>query len=173
MSEHTLDEVKAAWAHGYQGLSPKEIGRRVRGFAALVRGIAKTGRVTPSEFGRRMGLNTGEASELFSGFAAFGMEMDESGNIVGAALTTKQTPHSLSFGGKKLFAWCALDTLFIPGLLDQVAEVESTCPVSSTTVRLRVTPEGVSTVDPTDAVLSVVLPGSGVSASEIGLASPT
>ena len=173
VSGRTLDEVKAAWARGYEGLSQEEIDRRVRGFATLVRGIAKTGTVTPDEFCRQTGSSADEASQLFSGLAASGMEVDESGNIVGAALTTTPTPHALSFGGRSLFAWCALDTLFIPGLLDEVAEVESTCPASGTDVRLVVTPEGVSTVDPGDAALSVVLPGVGASGSEIGLASPT
>lgn len=168
-----LDEVKAAWAQGYEGLSREEIDRRVRAFTALVRGIAKTGAVTPEEFGRQTGASADEARELFSGFAAFGMEVDDSGNIIGAALTTTRTPHTLSFGGRKLFAWCALDTLFIPGLLDEVAEVESTCPVSGSDIRLVVTPEGVTAVHPPDAVLSVVLPGGGSPAGAIGLASPT
>ena len=170
---NTLGEVKAAWARGYEGLSSEELDRRVRGFAALVRGIAETGAVTPDEFGHQTGLNVDEATELFSVFAALGMQVNESGNIVGAALTTTPTPHSLSFGGRKLYAWCALDALFIPGLLDEVAAVESTCPVSSTDVRLTVAPEGVTSVDPTDAVLSVVVPSVTSSVLEIGLASPT
>ena len=173
MNDVSLDEVKAAWARVYAGRSQEEIHQHVRAFAALVRGIAKTGAVTPDDFRRRTGLNTVEVSALFSGFTALGMEVDESGNIVGAALTATQTPHTLSFGGKKLFAWCALDTLFIPGWLDEVAEVESTCPISITDVRLIVTPEGVKSVDPTDAVLSVILPAVGSSAPAIGLASPT
>jgi len=119
---YALDDVKAAWALGYRGLSEETIHQRVRGLATIVRGIAKNGAVTPDDFGLQMGLCADAASELFSGFAAFGMELDESENIVGAALTTTPTAHSLSFGGKKkLFAWCALDTLFIPGLLDEVA----------------------------------------------------
>ena len=70
------------------------------------------------------------------------MQFDETGNVVGAALTTLPTPHRVSFGGSfgdsfggDLFAWCALDTLFIPGLLDQTADVESTCPVSNSPIR--------------------------------------
>ena len=89
------------------------------------------------------------------------------------SLTTTKTPHALSLEGRTLYAWCALDTLFIPGLLDQVAEVESTCPTSGTRVRLIVTPEGVTSVDPTHAVLSVVLPAGDDSDAGIGLASPT
>lgn len=173
MSERALDTAKAAWARGYQGLSQQETDRRVHGLAALIRSIAKTGAVTADDFGRQTGLEADKANELFSGFAALGMELDGSGNVIGAALTTTPTPHRISFGGRKLFAWCALDTLFIPGFVGEVAEVESTCPVSSTNVRLIVAPGGVLSVDPPDAVLSVDLPGVGSSPSEIGLASLT
>ena len=68
MKEYTLDEVKKAWASGYQAHTQAEINRRVQGFAALVRGIAATGAVAPDEFGRRIGLNAKEAAEVFSAF---------------------------------------------------------------------------------------------------------
>jgi len=51
-----------------------------------------------------------------------GMESGDSGNIVGAALTTRETPHKVRLSGRDLYAWCALDTLFIPGLLGEDAE---------------------------------------------------
>ncbi len=72
MSGARLDEVKAAWARVYAGLSQEEINQRVRGFAALVRGIAKTGAVTPDDFRRQTGLNAVEVSARFSGFTCPG-----------------------------------------------------------------------------------------------------
>jgi alkylmercury lyase len=173
VSRIALDEAKAAWARVYEGLSQEEIDQRVMGFTALVRGIAEVGAVTPEDFSRDTSLNTTQAGVLFSSLAAFGLERDEAGRIVGAALTTKRTPHVIGVGGKQFFAWCALDTLFIPGLLGEVGEVESMCPVSQTLVRLTVAPEGVRTADPPGAVLSVVLPGVGSSDATTGPASPT
>lgn len=173
MSRTALEHAKASWALAYEGLTQEEIDQRVMGFGVLVRGIAEAGAVTPDEFSHNISLDPAEASELFSRLAAFGLESDETGRIVGAALTTKPTPHKIRIAGKRLFAWCALDTLFIPGLLGEVGEVESTCPVSQVPVRLTVTPEGVQVVDPPDAVLSVVLPGLGSSGATTGPASPT
>ncbi len=173
MSRTALEDAKAAWARAYEGLTREEIDQRVMGFSALVRGIADAGAVTPDEFSRTTSLDPARATELFSSLAAFGVECDEQGRIVGAALTTKPTPHVIRIAGKQLFAWCALDTLFIPGLVGKVGEVESTCPASQAPVRLTVTPKGVQTVDPPDAVLSVVLPGVGSSGSTTGPASPT
>jgi alkylmercury lyase len=168
-----LEQAKAAWGRAYEGLAQQQIDERVMGFTALVRGIAERGGITPEEFRRNTSLSSTQASELFSSLTAFGLERDEAGRIVGAALTTKRTPHAIGIGGRQLFAWCALDTLFIPGLLGEDGEVESTCPVSQLPVRLSVTPDGVRTVDPPGSVLTVVLPGFASSDASTGPASPT
>ncbi len=168
-----LDEAKVAWARSYEGLTDEEVDRRVMGFTALVRGIAANGVVTPEDFSRDTSLSPAQASELFESLAAFGLERDAAGRIVGAALTTRPTLHAIFIPGRKLFAWCALDTLFIPGLLGEVAEVESRCPGSRVPIQLTVTPVGVHAVSPPGAVLSVVLPGAGSSGATIGPASPT
>ncbi len=76
-------------------------------------------------------------------------------------------------GGKELYAWCSLDTLFIPGLLGEDAEISSTCPVSGDPIRLRVTPAGVQNFSPPDAVVSIVLPNVGQESIRTGPASPT
>lgn len=172
MSLTALEEAKAAWSRVYEGLTQKEIDQRVMGLSTLVRGIAQVGAVTPADFSRSTSLDPTQARELFSSLAAFGLERDEAGNIIGAALTTRSTPHSIGIAGKQLFAWCALDTLFIPGLLGEVGEVASTCPISQVAVRLTVKPDGVHTSHPRGAVLSVVLPGVGLEATT-GPASPT
>lgn len=171
-------EVKAAWARGYENQPIQQINRSLLGLSALVRGIARRGVITPDEFSRSVGLGLEDAGALFAGFAEAGMDMDDGGNIIGAVLTAKPTPHGFLFNGTKRYAWCALDTLFLPGLLgpellDGVAEVESTCPVTKRPVRLEVAPEGVASVDPAETVISVVLPGIGSDISRIGLASPT
>jgi alkylmercury lyase len=74
-------------------------------------------------------------------------------------------------GGRRFYAWCALDTLFIPGLVGKPAEVSSHCPVSGAEIRLSVALQGVVEYEPSDAVLSVFLPGA--SGLLTGPASPT
>lgn len=68
------------------------------------------------------------------------------------------SPHRLTIDGRRLSAWCAWDTLFLPELLGKTAMVESTSPTSGATVNLTVTPERVEQVDPTDARISFLLP---------------
>ncbi len=173
MGHSGLEEAKRAWATSYAGLDQEQIDQRVLGFAALVEGIARAGAVSPEEFASRLGIEASRAVDVFAGLAAMGVQLDERGNVVGAALTVRQTAHRVQVGGRELYAWCALDTLFIPGLLGEDAEVASTCPVSGEPVRVLVTPDGVQHFSPPDAAISVVLPGAGHSPAQIGPASPT
>ena len=171
MSRSTLEEAKRAWSQGSEGLSEEEVGRQALGFGAIVRGIAERGAVSPDEFAKELGLEPAAARELFEGFARAGVELDEAGNISGAALTTTKTPHEVQMSGRTFYAWCALDTLFIPGLVGEPAEVISRCPVSGAEIRLSVSPQGVVEHSPREAALSVFLPGA--SSLLTGPASPT
>jgi len=67
-------------------------------------------------------------------------------------------PHNLTVGGRRHSAWCAWDTLFLPQLLGQTAEIESSSPASGDSIRLTVTPEAVAQVDPAGAHMSFLLP---------------
>ncbi len=168
-----LEEAKRAWATHYAGLSQEEIDRRVLGFSAVIQGIARFGAISPEEFASELGIEPSRAQALFAELARMGVQMDEQGNVVGAALTARQTAHRIQVGGKELYAWCALDTLFIPGLLGEEADVSSTCPGSGEPVRITITPAGVRDFSPADAVVSVVLPNGGHATARTGPASPT
>jgi hypothetical protein len=58
--------------------------------------------------------------------------------------------------------WCAWDALFIPPFLGQVVEVEAVCPATQQPIKLSVTPERVDSYEPLTAVISVVVPGTGM-----------
>ena len=66
--------------------------------------------------------------------------------------------HRFKIDGRTLLAWCAWDTLFLPQLLGQTAEVDSTGPNASDRIRLTVTPERLERVEPVDAHMSFLLP---------------
>jgi alkylmercury lyase len=173
MTDYTLEDAKRAWASTYDGLSQDEIDRRVRGLTALVRAVLDEGAISSDRFAQLVRLPVSTARELFSGLTAMGMQSDEDGKIVGAALTVRETPHRVRLRERELYAWCALDTLFIPGLVGATAHVRSTCPVSGSEVSVTVSPGGVDAFEPAGAALSVVLPGVGSTPSLTGPASPT
>ncbi|MFQ5639662.1 MAG: organomercurial lyase [bacterium] len=57
-----------------------------------------------------------------------------------------------------LSTWCAWDSLLLPALLNQTAEVESACPQTGDPIRLTIWPEYVQKWEPQEAVVSFVLP---------------
>jgi alkylmercury lyase len=83
-------------------------------------------------------------------------EWDEQGRVVGLGLTLQLTPHRLELEGRTLFAWCALDALLFPILLERPASIESPCRGTGELVHIEVTSAGIEMVEPTAAVVSIV-----------------
>ncbi|SDP76572.1 alkylmercury lyase [Actinopolyspora xinjiangensis] len=85
-------------------------------------------------------------------------EYDAAGRIIGCGLTLRATGHRFTVDESELYTWCALDTLIFPSMLGRTARVESRCPATATPVRLIVTPDEITHLEPTTAVLSLVTP---------------
>ena len=101
-----------------------------------------------------LGIDRDEAQEFLREVA----ERDAEDNVVGiVGLSLNDHPHRFSVNGKRMSAWCAEDTLFLPAVLGQTATVESESPLSKDTVRLRVSPQRVEEVSPPGAVVSMVI----------------
>lgn len=84
------------------------------------------------------------------------VQRDEQGRVVAfAGLSLKQTSHALEVDGRTLYAWCALDTLFLPELLGRPARIRSTSPDTGDTVTLIVEGSTVRDVSPEGAVLTL------------------
>ncbi|WP_022906738.1 organomercurial lyase MerB [Curtobacterium sp. B18] len=82
----------------------------------------------------------------------------EYGRIIGQGLTLRPTPHRFEVNGEQLYTWCALDTLIFPTLLGTSARVESVSPASGNPINVTVGPDGVQSVSPETAVVSLVNP---------------
>ncbi len=92
-------------------------------------------------------------------------EYDGDGNLVGAlGLSQRNHPHQFTLNDRKLSTWCAWDALFIPGLLERTAEVESRCPATKERVSIRISKNRVETIEPPESVLTLAVPqGAGES----------
>jgi alkylmercury lyase len=75
--------------------------------------------------------------------------------------------HRIEVDRSAVYGWCAWDTLFITEILGAEAQVESTDPNDRTPVRLTVTPQGVTSLQPPGAVMSLLLPDGGLGADAI------
>lgn len=91
-----------------------------------------------------------------------GAQFDERGRLTAfGGLSLTPTAHRFRIGERELYTWCAADTLFLPALLGVSAVVESTCPVTGSTIRVRVAPDGIEGADPAEAVVSFIVPAEG------------
>ena len=86
------------------------------------------------------------------------VELDNHGNLVGIGLTLRPTPHRFEVEGRTLFTWCALDALIFPAIIKKPVSIESPCPVTGTRVKVQVTHDRVEKVEPSSAVVSIVIP---------------
>lgn len=84
---------------------------------------------------------------------------DHQGRVLGfGGLAAAEMQHRFEVDGRRLWTWCAWDSLFIPEILGKQARVTSRDPESGETVRLVVSPEQVESVEPKDAVVSFLVP---------------
>lgn len=162
MQEFKVDEVIDAWASRTDSRINEEnslINEGISLTTQLLKLLAKGLPVSSEMLAVQSGLPLEQIEALFDKFESNGGEFNEDGNLVGAALTLNPTPHRFRVNGKQLFTWCSLDAIFLPGLLEQTAEVESACPVTGDPIRLTITPDGIVEANPKQVVLSITIPG--------------
>jgi alkylmercury lyase len=87
-----------------------------------------------------------------------GVDWDEAGRLVGVGLTLRPTPHTFTFDGRTVYAFCASDTLTFPIILGRSGVIKSEAPGTGQPIRVEVTPERVVRTDPPTTVVSLVRP---------------
>lgn len=90
-----------------------------------------------------------------------GVFRDESGRVVGfwgQAIDKLDPEYRLVRDDNTTYAWCALDTLFIPGILGKAVRVEASDPISGEAISVVVDAHGPREVTPTSARVSMLIP---------------
>lgn len=156
MQNLSLADIITAWQERTQRDSPLRLTAIcIRSMQLLAEGQP----VSAAQLAEAGQIPVVEITDTLNQLNQCGCEFDGQGNLRGAILTLNPTAHQFQVNGHNLFAWCALDTLFLPGLLQQPAQVESTCPVTGTKIRLTITPDEIKALDPPETVLSITIPG--------------
>ena len=89
----------------------------------------------------------------------WGIHYDHRNQIVAYwGLSIHPTQHHFEVDGHKLFTWCAWDTLFLPEILQADVRVESQCATTRARIRLTLSPDRVTHVQPRNAVISFMTP---------------
>lgn len=137
---------------GVLGYKPEEVRLLLQVLRALARGRPVTGAEIDA-----IAADLGWTPEAAQAFLRPLTERDAGDAIIGVlpGLSLGEHPHSFWVNGRRMSTWCAEDTLLLPALLGQTATIESTSPLSREPVRLMVAPDGVRSVNPPGAVVSI------------------
>lgn len=152
--------INEQWIKEFLGTFPDEFIQlnetEQRISAQIYRLLAETGKpVSVQSLAKSLNLPESEVHQVLDDWT--GLFYDDENKIVGYwGLALGKTAHRFAVNGHTLYAWCALDSLFIPQIIGRTAQVESLDPVSKEVVRLTVTPEGVEQVEPSGAVTSLM-----------------
>jgi len=150
-----LDSLAAAVAKAAPGFD----GEQERIALEVYRRLTEGSPAPASGVAERAGVEVDRVQQLLATWP--GVYLDGDGSVIGfwGLATNKLSPsHRLEVDGRELFAWCAWDTLFLPGILGATAKVESACPTTGDVVSLVVSPQGVLQVSHPSAVVSFLLP---------------
>jgi alkylmercury lyase len=140
---------------GVQKTMTEFIGRDVARFMApMIRLLAQGQPVAVERIGAEAGVSVEEIESWLH--AQPGTDWDDGGRLLGFGLTQRPTRHRYIVDGRVLFTFCAADTLIFTPILGRPATVESSCPTTGDPIRIELTPQAVTSVDPTTAVVSHV-----------------
>jgi alkylmercury lyase len=151
-----IDHIVEAWSDNQKTSFSKDESRLIQ---AIYSALSEGQPLSAEQASESSGIPLRSVGIAYRYMRRRGADFDADGKLIGNALTLRPTPHKFRVGGQQLYAWCALDTMFIPGLIGNTAEVESTCGATGEPIRLRISPTGIEAVEPADAVLSVTIPG--------------
>ncbi|MDC3415197.1 organomercurial lyase MerB [Terrihalobacillus insolitus] len=125
-------------------------------FRPLLKMLAEGDPVTIEAIAAATGKPVDEMREVLKTLPS--VELNEQGSIVGFGLTLVPTPHRFKVDGKELYTWCALDTLMFPEFIGHKVHIESPCYSTGEPIRLTVESDRVVSLEPTTAVVSIVIP---------------
>ncbi len=156
-SKHYIDKIKKILI---ETISPQALLQEMVPLCVQIMRLLVEGHpIPPEQIASICHIPVNEAGNHLIKFKKMGMaELDDNGNIIAMVLSLSSTPHRFRVKGNNLFTWCAIDTLFLPAVLKQSADVESICPITNTKINLTITPEGIEKVNPSDAFVSIVAP---------------
>ena len=149
-----LAQIASALVGGLPDLSPED-----QRLALSLYRLLATGRpASPEAIAAGAGWAVDDVGERLDAWPA--VFRDPDGAVTGfwGLAIEEVTSHRLDLDDTAVWAWCAYDTLFLPQLLGATAQVSSRCPTTGQSVRLTVSPESVSGLEPAEAVVSLLTP---------------
>jgi alkylmercury lyase len=107
----------------------------------IYRSLAKGHAVTVGQLSKLTGISpeeTGQFAQIWPG-----VYFNDQLEIIGFwGIALSRMGHKLRFGSHQAYAWCAWDAIFLPELVGEKAEIESTCAITGKPINITVAPDG-------------------------------
>jgi alkylmercury lyase len=145
-----IPELAAEFTAAHPTFDPAQQRLALATFRALAAGAP----ATPEQLAERAALPAADVRSYLD-TSPMVQRAQHGGVIAFAGLTLKPTSHALDVDGRSLYAWCALDSLFLPELIGRPARIHSTDPETGQTISLAVDADGVHDIVPEGAVMSI------------------
>jgi alkylmercury lyase len=157
MEQLKKDELIDEYREVYDSIPREALELDLRVTIKTIQTLAKGKPVSPNELAIIWEMPLEQVQSVLAGAVAAGRaEIDSQGRLVGGVLSLNPTAHHISMGGNQLYAWCAYDAIYTPGVVGKTARIDSQDPVTGESIQLTITPQGVEDVRPQGAVVSVV-----------------
>lgn len=158
MARHDITTAQELWETASRHF-PVVSEDEQRAGIVLLRQLMRGEPVAVDQLARALGASIEKAEALVNDSAMRPFVHKGEGGIQGFyGLSVTPTHHQITISGRKLWAWCAPDTLQYPELLCDTAEIESRDPETGQMIRLTVSPARVEAVEPTGVVGSIRRP---------------
>jgi len=153
-------ELAEGYREAYESVPQELLELDFRLTIRTMQALSKGEPISPAELATLWEVPLEQVQSVLEAAVANGnAEIDSEGNLVGGILSLNPTSHRVSMDEQQLFAWCAYDAIYAPGVVGKTAHIESQDPGTGTTVRVAVSPEGIEDVQPEGAVVSIVAGG--------------
>ncbi|MES0361721.1 MAG: organomercurial lyase [Anaerolineales bacterium] len=157
MEQLKKDELIEAYREVYDAIPQEALELDLRVTIKTIQALAKGKPVSPNELAIIWEMPLEQVQSVLTGAVAAGRaEIDSQRRLVGGVLSLNPTAHRISMDGKQLYAWCAYDAIYTPGVVGKTARIDSQDPVTGESIRVTITPQGVEDVRPQGTVVSLV-----------------
>jgi len=157
MDQPSIDKFREKTRQALEGLPEGAYEAELRLQVVALQFLSKGEPVSPESLVEAWGMPIENVHAIFEQASALGtLQLDDSGNMVGTAISLVPSSHKFQIDGKKLYAWCAYDAIYAPGVIGKNAIIDSVDPISNELIRIKVSPEGVTESEPKEIFATVV-----------------
>lgn len=159
MEQLKVDEIIEAYRKAYETIPKEALDLDLRVTVRTIQALAEGKPVPPRQLASLWEMPLEQVQAVLDGAVTAGRaEVDTNGDLIGGVLSLNPTLHRISIDGEQLYAWCAYDAIYAPGVVGKTAHIDSQDPITGEPIQVTITPSNVAEVRPGGAVVSVVGP---------------